>query len=288
MATEGSTGDHGPANASEYIVHHLGHLNTSGHPQEAIVDFSIINIDTVFWSVAMALLTAFLLRRAAVRVTSDVPSRFVGAIESLVEFVHEQARSIVHGDISRIAPLALTAFVWIVFMNAMDLIPVDLIPWIAAHLGIPYQRVVPTADLNGSMALSIVVLFTSLYYGIKIKGGGGFVHELFTAPFGAGPSSGAGIVLKPILWVVNFAMQVIEYLAKTVSLGMRLFGNMFAGELVFMLIALLGATATVWGFGLHFLTGLAWAIFHILIIVLQGFIFMMLTLVYIGQAHEHH
>ena len=289
MATEGSAGGaHGPANASEYIVHHLGHLNTSGHPQKAIIDFSIVNIDTVFWSIATASLAAFLLYRAARRITSGVPNRFAGAIESVVEFVHEQARSIVHGNVSYIAPLALVAFVWIVFMNAMDLLPVDLIPWIVGLAGISYQRVVPTADLNGSMALSLVVLATSLYYGVKIKGGGGFVHELFTAPFGAGPSSGIGIVFKPILWSVNFAMQIIEYLAKTVSLGMRLFGNMFAGELVFMLIALLGATATAWGFGLHFLTGLAWAIFHILIIILQAFIFMMLTLVYIGQAHEHH
>ncbi|MBA3476816.1 MAG: F0F1 ATP synthase subunit A [Lautropia sp.] len=287
MATEGSAG-HGPANASEYIVHHLGHLNTSGHPQKAIIDFSIVNIDTVFWSVAMALLAAFLMYRAAKLVTSGVPGRFVGAIESVVEFVHEQARSIVHGDVSKIAPLALAAFIWIVFMNTLDLLPVDLVPWLLGLVGISYQRIVPTADLNGTMSLSLVVLGTTLYYGVKIKGGGGFVHELFTAPFGAGPSSGIGIVLKPVLWVVNFGMQIIEYLARAVSLGMRLFGNMFAGELVFMLIALLGATATVWGFGLHFVMGLAWAIFHILIIVLQAFIFMMLTLVYIGQAHEHH
>ena len=288
MATEGSTAGHGPATASEYIVHHLGHLNTSGHPQKDIIDFSIVNLDTVFWSLFTAVLTAFLLYRAAKLITSDAPGRFVGAIESVVEFVHEQARSIVHGDISYVAPMALAAFIWIIFMNTMDLLPVDLIPWILSLVGISYQRVVPTADINGSMALSLVILGASLYYGVKIKGGGGFMHELFTAPFGAGPSSGIGVIFKPILWVVNFAMQIIEYLAKTVSLGMRLFGNMFAGELVFMLIALLGATATAWGFGLHFLTGLAWAIFHILIIVLQAFIFMMLALVYVGQAHEHH
>ncbi len=286
MATAGS---HAPANASEYIVHHLGHANTSGHPQKAIVDFGIVNLDTVFWSVAMASLAAFLMYRAAQRVTSGVPDRFVGAIESLVEFVHEQARSIVHGDVRHIAPLALTAFVWIVFMNAMDLIPVDLIPWITAHTGLAeYQRVVPTADLNATMAMSLVVIGTSIYYGIKAKSAGGFVHELFAAPFGTGPSSGIGLIFKPVLWIVNFAMQLIEYLARTVSLGMRLFGNMFAGELVFMLIALLGATATIWGAGLHFALGLGWAIFHILIVILQGFIFMMLTLVYIGQAHEAH
>ncbi len=264
--------------ASEYIVHHLAHLNTSGKAQAKIVDFSIINIDTIFWSASLALLTAFLLHLAAKRVTSGVPGRFVGAIEALVEFVHEQARSIVKGDLTYIAPLALTAFIWIVLMNTMDLIPVDLLPRIGELLGIHYMRVVPTADLNGTLSLSLVVLGASIYYGIKIKHPGGFVHELFSAPFGK------GILLAPF----NLALQLIEYAAKTVSLGMRLFGNMFAGELVFMLIALLGATATWWGFGLHFLTGFAWSVFHILIVLLQGFIFMMLTLVYIGQAHEGH
>ena len=271
---------------SEYIVHHLTHLNSSFHPQTKIIDFSLINLDTVFYSVLMALITAFLMRRAATAVTSGVPNRFVGAIESLVEFVHEQARSIVKGDLSYIAPLALTVFVWVFLMNAMDLLPLDLLPraWeliFGAAGGDPhhaYLRVVPTADLNATMAMSLVVLVSTIYYGIKIKGGGGFVHELFSAPFGN------KIWLAPF----NFALQLIEYAAKTVSLGMRLFGNMFAGELVFMLIALLGATATWWGFGLHFLTGLGWAIFHILIITLQAFIFMMLTLVYLGQAHEHH
>ncbi|MEZ5727253.1 MAG: F0F1 ATP synthase subunit A [Burkholderiaceae bacterium] len=280
-----ATGAHGPT-PSEYIVHHLTHLNGTGHGQEKIVDFTLINWDTAFWSVMCALLTAWLLRAAAKRVTSGVPGRFLGAIESVVEFVHEQARSIVHGDVRYIAPMALTSFIWIVFMNTMDLIPVDLIPriWEAIFGALghdphhAYMRVVPTADLNGTLSLSIVVLFASLYYGIKIKKPGGFLHELFSAPFGS------GIILAPF----NFLLQIIEYAAKTVSLGMRLFGNMFAGELVFMLIALLGATATWWGYGLHFATGFIWAVFHILIIVLQGFIFMMLTLVYIGQAHEAH
>lgn len=264
--------------APEYIVHHLAHLNTSGKAQANVVDFSIVNIDTMFYSILLAVLTGWLLRAAAVRVTSGVPGRFVGAIESLVEFVHEQARSIVRGDVSYIAPLALTVFVWIVFMNAMDLVPVDLLPRIGELFGIHYMRVVATADLNAPLAMSLVVLGASIYYGIKIKHPGGFVRELFTAPFGA------RLALAPF----NFLLQLIEYAAKTVSLGMRLFGNMFAGELIFMLIALLGATATWWGFGLHFLTGLGWSIFHILIIVLQAFIFMMLTLVYIGQAHEGH
>ncbi len=272
-----AAGSHAPT-ASEYIVHHLSHLTTAGEPQRRVVDFSIVNIDTVFWSIAMGALGAFLMWRAAKLVTTGVPNRFVGAIESLVEFVHEQARSIVRGDLTYIAPLALVAFVWIVLMNAMDLIPVDLLPWLGERIGIHYQRVVPTADLNATLAMSLTVVAASVYYGIKTKGGGGFLHELVAAPFGD----------KWYLAPFNLGLQLIEYAARTVSLGMRLFGNMFAGELIFMLIALLGATATVWGFGLHFLTGLGWAIFHLLIVTLQGFIFMMLTLVYIGQAHEGH
>jgi F-type H+-transporting ATPase subunit a len=163
-------------------------------------------------------------------------------------------------------------------MNAMDFFPVDLFPRIGEMFGIHYQRVVPTADLNGTLGMSIGVLLLCIYYNIKIKGAGGWMHELFTAPFGS----------HPLLWPVNFAMQMIEFIAKTVSHGMRLFGNMYAGELVFMLIALMGSTATVAGFLGHVVAGSIWAIFHILIVVLQAFIFMMLTLVYIGQAHEAH
>jgi F-type H+-transporting ATPase subunit a len=272
---------HAPT-ASEYIVHHLTHFNTSGEPQKDIIDFSLINWDTVFWSSAMAVLAAFLLYRAARLVHAGVPNRFVGAIESVVEYVHEQTRSIVRGDITYIAPLALTVFIWIGFMNALDFVPVDLPDFLLRSTGldhtIHYHRIVPTADLNGTLAMSLVILIASIYYGIKVKHFGGWIHELFSAPFGA----------HPLLAPFNLLLNLIEYAAKTISMAMRLFGNMFAGELVFLLIALLGATATTWGAGLHFLTGLGWAIFHILIVVLQAFIFMMLTLVYIGQAHEGH
>lgn len=276
-----AAGSHAPT-PSEYIVHHLTHLNSSGEPQQKIIDFSLINLDTAFWSIVMAIIVAFLLRAAAKAVTSGVPGRFVGAVESVVEFVHEQARSIVKGDLTFIAPLALTAFVWILMMNCLDFLPVDLPDWILRTTGlasvIHYHRIVPTADLNGTLSLSLVIFACTVYYGIKAKGGGGFVHELFSAPFGA------HWALAPF----NLLLQIIEYAARTVSLGMRLFGNMFAGELVFLLIALLGATLTWWGIGLHFVLGLGWAIFHILIVLLQAFIFMMLTLVYLGQAHEHH
>jgi len=271
---------------SEYIVHHLTHFNGTGETQKSIIDFSIVNWDTVFFSVLMATVAALLMLGAARSIGSGVPGRFAGFFESLVEFVHEQARSIVKGDLTYIAPLAFCSFLWIVLMNAMDFLPLDLLPkvWEMYYSATgrdphhAYLRVVPTADLNGTLSLAIVVLFSTIYYGIKIKHPGGFVHELFSAPFGS------GLLLAPF----NLLLQLIEYAARCVSLGMRLFGNMFAGELVFMLIALLGATATAWGFGLHFLLGLGWSIFHILIVVLQGFIFMMLTLVYLGQAHEGH
>ena len=274
--------------ASEYVIHHLTHFNTTGHAQEAVIDWSVINIDSMFWSIALGLLTIFILWSAARKATSGVPGRFQGFVELMVEMVADQAKGIVHSAESRkfVAPLALTVFIWIFLMNFMDLIPVDLLPrlWeetVAATGGDPahaYMRVVPTADLNITLGMSAGVLLLCLYYNVKIKGFGGWVHELFTAPFGA----------HPLLWPVNFAMQIIEFVAKTVSHGMRLFGNLYAGELVFILIALLGGTATVFGFVGHLIAGTVWAIFHILIIVLQAFIFMMLTLVYVGQAHESH
>ncbi|AMO37965.1 ATP synthase Fo complex subunit a [Thauera humireducens] len=274
--------------ASEYVIHHLGHFNNTGHPQENIVDWSVINIDSMFFSILLGLLTVFILALAARKATSGVPGRFQGIVELLVEMVADQAKGIVHSAESRrfVAPLALTVFVWIFLMNAMDLLPVDLIPMIwtgiySAAGGDPahaYMRVVATADLSAALGLSIGVLLLCLYYNVKIKGVSGWVHELFTAPFGS----------HPLLYPVNFAMQIIEFLAKTVSHGMRLFGNMYAGELVFILIALLGGTATVFGFVGHVVAGTIWAIFHILIITLQAFIFMMLTLVYVGQAHESH
>jgi F-type H+-transporting ATPase subunit a len=204
----------------------------------------------------------------------------------LFEMVESQAKGIVHNANSRklVAPLALTVFVWIFLLNAMDLLPVDLLPLIGEHvLGLEHLRVVPTADLSITMGLSVGVLITCLCYNVKIKGVGGWVHELFTAPFGD----------HWALYPFNFAMQMVEFVAKTVSHGMRLFGNMYAGELIFLLIALLGGafTLSLGGFALaalHILAGTVWAIFHILIITLQAFVFMMLTLVYVGQAHDAH
>lgn len=277
--------------ASEYIIHHLTHLKNAA--QASLVDWSVFHLDTLFFSITLGLLAVFAMARVARRATAGVPGRLQAAIEILVELVADQAKGIVHSPESRkfVAPLALTVFVWIFLMNAMDLLPLDLLPnlWAAiygatggdsAHA---YLRVVPTADLNATLGMSLAVLLICLYYNVKIKGFSHWVHELFTAPFGK----------HPLLWPVNFAMQLIEFVAKTVSHGMRLFGNMYAGELIFMLIALMGAAwAGTVGTGLlwigHVIAGAIWAIFHILIITLQAFIFMMLTLVYVGQAHESH
>jgi len=275
MATE-----HAPT-ASEYIVHHLTHLTSTGEKQASIIDFSLFNVDTLVFSLAMGLLAVFIMALVARRMTSGVPGRLQAAIEIIVEMVESQSKNIVHGDRTFIAPLALTVFMWVFFMNAMDLLPLDLLPtlwqWIQ-HDHEAKLRIVPTADLNGTLGMSLGVLLLMLWYNVKIKGVGGFVHELFAAPFGD----------KFFLYPFNFLLNLIEFAAKSISLGMRLFGNMYAGELIFMLIALLGGVATWWGFGMHVIAGTVWAIFHILIITLQAFIFMMLTLVYIGQAHEGH
>jgi len=267
--------EHAPT-AGEYIQHHLGHL-TQGH-QSFVVDFHVWNLDTILWSVTMGVIGCLFMWMAARRATAGVPGRFQAAVEMIVEMVEDQSKAIVHGNRTFIAPLALTVFIWVVLMNALDFLPVDLFAAIfrLTGMGEPHFRIVPTADLNGTLGMALGVLALMLYYSVKIKGLGGWIHELFSAPF--------GIYMAPF----NLLLNIIEYAAKTVSLGMRLFGNMYAGELLFLLIALLGSTATVFGFIGHVIAGSIWAIFHILIVVLQAFIFMMLTLVYIGQAHEGH
>jgi F-type H+-transporting ATPase subunit a len=281
-----------------YIQHHLVHNNNIGQKQSIIADFSVINYDSMFWSILMGFIAVYFMWRAARVATSGVPGRLQCFVEMLVDMVDQQARSIVPSEETRrfVAPLALTVFVWIVLMNSLDLVPVDLLPWFFKSTGLGaqvgdtfyYHRILPTADLNIPMGMSLGVLLLMLYYGIKIKSPTGFISELFTAPFHA--HGFAAVLLAP----ANFLLNLVEYAAKSVSLGMRLFGNMFAGELIFMLIALLGgawtgfnATSMALGFG-QILAGSIWAIFHIMIVLLQAFIFMMLTLVYIGQAHEGH
>ena len=237
----------------------------------------------------MGILAVVLLLIAARRASPGVPGRFQALIEMLVEMVESQSKSIIHGNRTYIAPLALFVFCWIILLNTLDLIPVDwimgvnhLVEGFGVH--VPHHKIVPTTDLNATLGLSFSVLLLVLFYSFKIKGVGGFMHELISAPFGA----------KWYLAPINLALNLIEYVAKGVSLGMRLFGNMYAGELIFLLIALLGSIwtfnldMTMFGFVGNVIAGSAWAIFHILVILLQAFIFMMLTLVYIGQAHSHH
>jgi F-type H+-transporting ATPase subunit a len=280
MAAEGQ---HDAPSAGEYIIHHLTH--NQNHHQHGPADFSVVNYDSLFFSITLGIVVCFLLYRAAKKATPGVPGRFQAAIEILVEMVEGQARGIVHNAQSRklVAPLALTVYMWIFLMNSMDFLPVDLLPWIGQKLGIEHLRVVPTADLSVTLAMSITVLLTCLFYNVKIKGAGGWLHELVSAPFGD----------KIFLYPVNFLFQIIEFVAKTVSHGMRLFGNMYAGELIFMLIALMGAALAANATGVvlflgHIVAGTVWSIFHLLIVWLQAFVFMMLTLVYVGQAHDHH
>ena len=285
--------ENGP-NPGEYIQHHLQHLQKNfsfeSVKQTSIVDFSVFNLDSVFFSVVLGVLVCFVLWLAARRATAGVPGRFQAAVEILAEMVESQAKGVIHNETSRklVSPLALTVFLWIFMMNFMDMLPVDLLPS-AWHVAGPalgfkdYLRVVPSADLSTTLGLSFSVLLVCFFYNIKIKGLGGWGHELISAPFGA----------HPALWPFNLAMQIIEFVAKTVSHGMRLFGNMFAGELVFMLIALMGGYFSLTGTGIglaigHVIAGTVWTLFHILVITLQAFIFMMLTLIYVGQAHDAH
>jgi len=273
--------------AGAYIGHHLTHLQNK--PMGGVIDFSVFNLDSMFWSLLLGVVGSLLLWKAARNVTSGVPGRFQAAVEILVEMVDNQAKGIVHNAESRklVSPLALTVFVWIFLLNSMDFLPVDLFhkvfEWTSLDHSIHYFRVVPTADLSSTLGMSTSVLLICVFYNIKIKGIGGWFHELTTAPFGA----------HPFLWPFNFVFQMIEFVAKTVSHGMRLFGNMYAGELIFMLIALMGGTAAMSLTGIllpigHVIAGSIWAVFHIMIVALQAFIFMMLTLVYIGQAHDSH
>jgi len=283
--------------AGEYILHHLTFWQN--HKAANVVDFTVFNFDSLFYSILIGVLGCWFLWAAARKATSGVPGRFQAAVEVLVEMVETQAKGIVHNAQSRklISPLALTVFIWIFLMNAMDLLPVDLLPaawgWINGQMGHDphhaYMRVVPTADLSITMGLALSVLLICLFYNVKIKGLGGWAHELVTAPFGTSKNP----ILAVVLGILNFAMQVIEFIAKTVSHGMRLFGNMYAGELIFLLIALMGGawSLSATGIGLaigHVIAGFVWAAFHLIIITLQAFVFMMLALVYLGQAHDAH
>jgi F-type H+-transporting ATPase subunit a len=245
-----------------------------------------VNVDSMFWSLLLGFIFIFLFGRAAKKASPEKPTKFQALIEIVVDFIDSSVRDTFHGKSKLIAPLALTIFVWVFFMNLMDLIPVDWIPELSKMLGtvtgydqLYYMKVVPTTDVNITFGMSISVFILIIFYSIKSKGLGGFVAELTLHPI-APSFKGAGIVAAPIIIAFNFILESVALLAKPLSLSLRLFGNMFAGELIFILIALLG----VWQLPLHF----GWAVFHILIVTLQAFIFMMLTVVYLTLASEEH
>jgi len=260
-----------PANATEYIKHHLSHLNSAGD----VVNPNSINLDTFWISAALGLLFLLVFSLAARRATSGVPGKLQNFVEWVMELVNDTVNSAFHAKSNVIAPLAITIFVWVWLMNAMDFLPVDLLPKVLSYFGVHKLRVVPTADVNHTFGMSIGVMLCIIGFSIKAKGAGGWTKELFTAPFHA--HGVAAIILAP----VNFIFQMLELLAKPISLSLRLFGNMYAGELIFILIALLPWWA-------QWLLGGPWAIFHILIVTLQAFVFMALTVVYLALAVEKH
>ena len=282
MASEGG---HGPQTSSEYISHHLQNLqvckNESGEWvwNECAGNFWTINVDSMFWSVFLGLVFILIFRSAAKNASSDTPSKFQAVIEAIVDFVDTSVKETFHGHSRLIAPLALTIFVWVFFMNFMDLIPVDWIPKGAELVGIPYMKVVPTTDVNITFGLSIAVFILIIVYTTIFKGPFGLIKDLTLHPI-APPMKGWGLLAAPFIIAFNFILETVALLAKPVSLSLRLFGNLFAGELIFILIALIG----IWQLPLHF----AWAVFHLLIVTLQAFIFMMLTIVYLSLASETH
>ena len=268
--------------AGEYIQHHLTNLQVCQVDGEWVWNkcagnFWALNVDSLFFAVVLGILFTTLFRSAAKKATTGVPSKFQAAIELCIEFIDTSVKDTFHAKNALIAPLALTIFVWVFLMNLMDLIPVDWLPFAAESAGIPYLKVVPTTDINVTFAMAISVFLLTLFYSIKIKGFGGFIGELTLHPI-APPKSGIGILFAPLIIAFNFVLEFVALIAKPVSLSLRLFGNMYAGELIFILIALLG----IWQLPLHF----GWAVFHILVVTLQAFIFMMLTVVYLALAHE--
>lgn len=289
----------GSQTITEYIQHHLTNLTygqlpagtvrddgtvltesiwtmAHGGQEAAAMGFNAFHIDSLLWSLGLGLIFCFMFRSVAKSASSDVPGRFQNLIEIIVNFVDGTVKDMFHGRNPLVAPLALTVFVWVFLMNLMDLLPVDLIPWLLSLAGVGYQKIVPSTDPNITMGMALGVFILMLYYSIKIKGIAGFTKELTMHPFNH--------------WAfipVNLFMELVGLLAKPFSLGLRLFGNMYAGEMIFILIAVMYSAGLMFGLFGGFLQ-LGWAIFHILIITLQAFIFMVLTVVYLSMAHEDH
>ena len=276
-----------------YIKHHLQNLTFGQHSdgtwglahsahEAKEMGFWAIHVDTMFWSVLLGVLFLWLFRKAAVRASADTPSGFLNFVEWVIEFIDNNVRSSFSHKNDMVAPLALTLFVWVLLMNTMDLVPVDWIPMLASLAGIEYMKVVPTTDPNATFGMSFGVFVLTLYYSIKVKGPLGFAAELTMQPFQAKSPT-----LKIIFVPMNFFLEFVSLISKPVSLSLRLFGNLFAGEMIFILIALLFSGGIVFAIAGGVLQW-AWAVFHILIVLLQAFIFMTLTIVYLEMAHSHH
>ena len=279
MASENPT-------STEYIQHHLQNLTLGVHPDGTIgiahgaaeareMGFWAIHLDTMFWSIGLGVLFLFFFYKAASKATSGVPGKWQNFVEMMVEFIDHNVRGTFTAKNDLVAPIALTLFVWILLMNFMDLVPVDWIPMIATQIGIPYMKVVPTTDPNATFGLAIAVFVLMIYYSIKEKGLGGFFGELAFQPF------------PKWMFPVNLLLEGVSLIAKPVSLALRLFGNLYAGEMIFILIALLYSGGLLWG-AMGGALQWAWAVFHILIVLLQAFIFMILTIVYLDMAHQAH
>ncbi len=335
--------EHGPATSGEYIQHHLQNLQVCKADGEWVWNqcngnFWTINVDSMFWAIFLGGLFLFVFSRLTKKSTDSVPTRFQAFLEMIVEFVNNSVRDGFNAKSTFIAPLALTVFCWVFLMNLMDLLPVDWIPALAARVGIPYMKVVPTTDVNVTFAMSITVFCLIIFYSLKHKGAWAFGKEFWAHPI-APPSKGVGLIFAPFIIIFNLILETVAFIAKPVSLSLRLFGNLYAGELIFILIAIMGSAGASQGtasivpwiamafivlavslrikgkigtralmFGLlgivvlsvvfggaaalipkgGMLLHLMWAIFHILVIVLQAFVFMMLTIVYLGLASEKH
>ena len=272
--------------STEYIQHHLQNLTLGVHPDGTIgiahgaaeareMGFWAIHLDTMFWSIGLGVLFLYFFYKAASKATSGVPGKWQNFVEMVIEFIDHNVRGTFTAKNDLVAPIALTLFVWILLMNFMDLVPVDWIPLLAKKIGIPYMKVVPTTDPNATFGLAIAVFVLMIYYSIKEKGLGGFFGELAFQPF------------PKWMFPVNLLLEGVSLLSKPISLALRLFGNLYAGEMIFILIALLYSGGLMWGIAGGALQW-AWAVFHLLIVLLQAFIFMILTIVYLDMAHQTH
>jgi F-type H+-transporting ATPase subunit a len=286
MAEE-HTGGHGET-AGEYISHHLTNLqvcrvngawvwNSAEQPAVCKGNFLTVNVDSMGFSIVLGVLFAYLFRRVAKNFTKGRPGKLQAGAEWVVTFVQDSVHSSYHGKDRLIAPLALTMVAWVFLMNLMDLIPVDWLPLAARAAGVPFLKTVPTTDVNVTFGMSISVFLLTVFYSFKMKGAIGFAKEFTFHPI-APPTKGIGLIGAPFVIAFNLVLELVSFLSKPVSLSLRLFGNMYAGELIFILIGLLG----LYQLPLY----LPWAIFHIIVISLQAYVFMMLTIVYMSQAHD--